>query len=157
MSIAIPVFPKYRVGDHVGLPEIMAVGQVLDRRGVPVGSDQGAGRYLVEFDGVSGDVHLDLVVTFTCSCKAHEALLAKMRRRKFDRERDMPGAVAELGRNCESKYVPKQEKSRIWLKSSQLVNCTGKRRLPLGATGWSALTYFDLTPMGTWDPKSAPR
>lgn len=155
MSIAIPVSQKFKVGDHVGLPEIMAVGNVIERRGLLPGADyDGKGRYLVEFDGVPEAVHLELLVSFRCRCRAHEAMLAKMSRRKFNRERDMPGAIAELGRSCASQYLPEKGKSRIWLTGRDVVNCTGKRRLPLGVNVYEKLTYVDLAPMGTWDPKA---
>lgn len=160
MSIALSVSVKYRVGDNVGLPQIRAVGQVLDRRGLLPGADyDGAGRYLVEFTGVPEELHRALVASpMLCRCRAHDRLYAKMSRRKFDLQRDFPALSLEAEANCESKHLPEQEKSRIWFASRELVNCTGKRRLPLGATGGPRpMPYFDLAPAGTWDPTSGPR
>lgn len=164
MAIHVPVVRKYRVGDHVGLAAILAVGPVVARRGVVtgLGPDNGSGRYLVEFRGVSRATHDQLATKF-CHCTTHAKLWRRVRRAKDLGGRE--GASAMLRdalANCESEHrvaAAQLEVSRIWYASSDLLNCCGKERLPLNVnvTYGTPPPYFDVTPMGTWNPTTQPR
>lgn len=164
MAIYVPVVRKYRVGDHVGLEEILAVGIVIARRGVVtgLGSDDGSGRYYVEFDGVPENVHVEMLRLF-CQCNAHVKFLRRVgRRMKKGNGPDVVSLVAEAERDCESEYLPVVDeigKSRIWYRSSSLLNCSGKERLPLNANVryGTPPPFFEVASMGRWDPSRAPR
>ena len=165
MAVYIPVVRKYKVGDHVGLEIIRAVGMVMDRRGVYAGfvSDEGQGTYLVKFLGVPKSVHEELGRVF-CRCQAHSKLLQRMASRKMRKATlDAVRALAtEAERNCEGSWVESEGglgESTIWYESTVLLNCSGKERLPLNVniTYGTPPPYFPQTPAGTWDPSEAPR
>lgn len=165
MAVHVPVVRKYRIGDHVGLESIMAVGEVVRRRGVVtgLGHDDGSGRYLVTYDGVPERVHEELLISF-CLCPAHAKFWRKMQRRA--KREGFPTALSQLlpevQRDCESTFSPKNSglgTSAIWYQSSDLLNCCGKERLPLNVnvTYGTPPPFFPLTPMGGWNPAAAPR
>lgn len=170
MAVHLPVVRKYRIGDHVALEAIMAVGEVIDRRGVMptgLGADSGEGRYLVRFRGVPEAVHRDILRSY-CRCPAHAKVLHQMGGKKT--RAMQPGELrswllkelADAEGACESSFSPGvggMGTSSVWYDSNALLNCSGKERLPLNVNvryGTPA-PYFEQTPMGTWDPSKAPR
>lgn len=164
MAVYVPVVRKYHIGDHVALEAIRAVGAVVGRRGVitGVGPDNGSGRYLVEFRGVTKDIHRELIKHY-CRCKAHDAMWRKAGRllkRKADQSQ-LQELFMEAERACESRSPGGLGlgTSAIWYESRDLLNCSGHERLPLNVTVsyGTPPPFFEQMPMGTWEPSTAAR
>lgn len=165
MAVQVPVVRKYHVGDHVGLETIRAVGVVVDRRGVVtgLGPDDGSGRYLAEFRGVPEQVHRELV-KYHCRCKAHQNFWrqAAKRLKRQAQQHEIQALLSDAERACESVFAHGHHGlgvSSIWYESRELLNCSGKERLPwnVNVSYGTPPPYFDQMPMGRWDPSKAPR
>lgn len=165
MAVYRRVVRRYKVGDHVGLELIRAVGEVLERRGVGGGflNDEGQGTYLVRFLGVSEPVHFELAKAL-CRCRSHSALYAPMGRRSARKASgsELMKRIQLAMDECESSWTSRQDgsdSSRIWYESESLLNCSGKERLPMNVnTRWpTPPPHFPLIPLGHWDPTTAPR
>ena len=137
----------------------------MDRRGVVAGfvSDEGQGTYLVKFLGVPESVHEELARVL-CRCQAHSKLLQRVGSRKMRKasSETIRQLINDAERDCEASWAQGEGglgESTIWYESTDLLNCSGKERLPLNVntTYGTPPPYFPQTPAGTWDPREAPR
>jgi hypothetical protein len=84
-----------------------SVGAVIARRGVltGLGSNDGSGRYHVQFDGVPKSVHVQLMRNF-CQCNAHIKMLRHLgRRMKGALDQSVVQLLAKAQRDCESAHL----------------------------------------------------
>ena len=92
-----------------------SVGAVIARRGVVtgLGSDDGSGRYHVQFDGVPKSVHVQLMRNF-CQCNAHIKMLRHLgRRMKGALDQSVVQLLAKAERDCESAHLQGASEAEI--------------------------------------------
>lgn len=126
MAIHVRVEERFRVGDRVALPignEQGFVGTVQQRTS-PLLFKTPEMQYLVEFEGVPKIVAERLMPL--CSCDQCARFARKLNKRNADRD----ALIAERGARCKSDGILPNGRLRIWLGKWDILNFTGKNRLP---------------------------